>query len=439
MSGAQILLIMRNTYAWHREHIETLERMGLEIHLATGVRQAADDGRFASVIPVPEELEGESMAAFCADEARKLGITTAITFYDSDIAVTSRTNQLLGHTWPRPKADAISRDKKLQRSFLTEHGLPAPRFAGVTGVEAGLKAAEDFSYPFIVKPSALAASIGVSLVRDRDELERALTDVARLAEEWGGYFPSDGPEIALIEEFLPGKEVTLDGVVVNGAFHLVGVTNKMQMPGPYFEEDFYTLPFRTPEEEPELVAVAEGIVAGLGVQHCLFNAEFRQDAQGRYRVVEFATRMSGGQNYRNLREVHGIDAVRLYAKAVLAGDDETMRAAVLDGEVRRAATPRAATCIKFAYRTGTLVRNNPGDAYHSPYFRSYIPASKPGDRLRRAPEGWYEIAGSLAVAAPYRGVEDVDRVERIAAELDEQLDVVMVPPVAVPPAVRGAA
>lgn len=423
----KILLIMRNTYTWHREHIETLERMGLEIHLATGVRRAADDGRFTSVTLLPEGLDGEELAAYCADEARRLSVRAAITFYDSDIAVTSRVNQLLGHRWPRPEADAISRDKRLQRSFLTEHGLPAPKFAGVSSVAEGLRAAEDFAYPFIVKPSALAASIGVTLVRDRAELERALTDVARLAEEWGGYFPSDGPEIALIEEFLPGKEVTLDGVVLDGRFHLAGVTNKMQMPGPYFEEDFYTLPFRTPEEEPELVATAEGIVAGLGVEHCLFNAEFRKDTEGRYRVVEFATRMSGGQNYRNLREVHGIDPVRLYAKAVLAGDDPAARAAVLEGEVPRAAVPRAATCIKFAYRTGTLVRNNPGDACHSPHFRSYIPAARPGERLRRAPEGWYEIAGSLAVAAPYRTPDDIDRVERIAAELDERLDVVVVP------------
>lgn len=423
----KILLIMRNTYAWHREHIETLERMGLEIHLATSVAQASDDGRFASIVPIDRALEGEALVEYCAAEARRLGIASAITFYDSDITITSRVNQLLGHSWPRPAADEMSRDKKLQRAFLLEQGLPSPAFAGVVSVEAGLAAAESFTYPFIVKPSALAASIGVSLVQDREGLERALTEVARLAEEWKGYFPSSGPEIALLEEFLPGKEVTLDGVVVAGTFHLVGVTNKMQMPGPYFEEDFYTLPFRTPEEEPELVEVAEGIIKGLGVENCLFNAEFRQDSEGRYRIVEFATRMSGGQNYRNLREVHGIDPVRLYAKAVLAGDDEQARAAILDGEVTRAETPRAATCIKFAYRTGTLVRNNPGDAFHSPHFRSYIPASKPGDRLRRAPEGWYEIAGSLAVAAPYRTVADIDRVERIAADLDERLDVVVVP------------
>ncbi|WP_424212640.1 ATP-grasp domain-containing protein [Streptomyces sp. BI20] len=424
----KILLIMRNTYAWHREHIETLERMGLELHLATQLAGAESDGRFASVVRLAESQDTDAVAKTCAEAANELGIDTAITFYDSDIVLTAKVNQLLGHAWPRPEADAISRDKGLQREFLLAHDLPAPRFAAVVDVEQGLAAAEAFTYPFIVKPKALAASIGVSLVQNREELEAALVEITRLTAEWGRVFQSEGPAIALLEEFLPGKEVTLDGVVLDGKFHLVGVTNKMQMPGPYFEEDFYTLPFRTPEEEPGLVAVSEGIVSALGVHHALFNAEFRQDADGTYRIVEFATRMSGGQNYRNLREVHGIDAVRLYAKAVIAGDDPAARAEILTGEVPRATTPRAATCIKFAYRTGTLVRNNPGDAYHSPYFRSYIPASKLGDTLRRAPEGWYEIAGSLAVAAPYREPADVDRVERIAAELDELLDVVVVPP-----------
>jgi biotin carboxylase len=421
----KILLIMRNTIAWHREHIEALHGLGLELHLATQVKGVERDGRFASVTALPPGHDTETLVQACLAAATRLGITTAITFYDSDTVVASTVNQRLGHTWPRPEADEISRDKHLQRTFLHQHGLPGPRAVAVDTVEAGLEAVTSFSYPFIVKPNGLAASVGVVLVNDRDELERALRDIERLSAEWGGAFPTNGPEMALLEEFLPGKEVTMDGVVLFGQFHLAGVTNKMQMPGPYFEEDFYTLPFRTPEEEPELVGIAEGIVKSLGVQHCLFNAEFRQDAQGRYRVVEFATRMSGGQNYRNLREVYGIDVARLYAKAVLAGDDGT-EDGVWAGEVRRNERPHTAACIKFAYRDGTLLRNNPGDAYNSPYFRSYIPASALGTTLRRAPAGWYQIAGSLAVAGPYREPADIDRIESVARELDEQLGVTVV-------------
>jgi hypothetical protein len=116
-----------------------------------------------------------------------------------------------------------------------------------------------------------------------------------------------------------------------------------------------------------------------------------------------------------------LDVVRLYAKA-LSGRDEQ---AVWAGEAPRVA-PRRATCIKYAYRTGLVLRNTPGAAALSPYFESYIPVAKPGDRLARAPER-YDIAGSLSVAIAYRRPEDVDRVEEVAAELDRRLDVLVVP------------
>src|SRR6185437_15965413 len=137
-----------------------------------------------------------------------------------------------------------------------------------------------------------------------------------LADTWQSYFLADrASPIALLEEFLPGTEVSVDGLALFGKLHLAGVTNKMQMPGPHFEEDYYTLPFRTPSEEAELAEHCQAIINGLGVHHCMFNAEFRKDAQGRYRLLEFTTRLAGGQNYRCLRDVYGLDPVRLFVKA----------------------------------------------------------------------------------------------------------------------------
>ncbi|MGW2211304.1 ATP-grasp domain-containing protein [Streptomyces sp. NPDC001781] len=425
-----VILVMRNTYGWNAEHIEAMQRLGLEIHLVTQVKASLDDTRFASVVLLEPGLDMDTTEKIVLDAARERGTTHVLTFYEADITLVSRVNTILGHSWANHEADVISRDKRLQREFLTEHGIPGAKYAAVTGVDSGLQAAGEFAYPVIVKPTNLSASIGVALAKDQAELTAALAEIEDLSGIWDDYFLSGRPaEIALLEEFLPGTEVTLDGVVLHGKFYLSGVTDKMQMPGPYFEEDYYTLPFRTPEEEPELVALTEQIVAGLGVRHCLFNAEYRKHADGTYRVVEFSTRLSGGQNYRNLREVYGLDPVRLWLKAVL--QDQTLETASAEaelwrGEVRRTA-PQAATCIKFAYREGRLLRNNPGDAYFSPHFRSYLPGSKVGSLLRRAPEGWYEIAGSLAVACPYDGPESIDRVERIATELDEQLDVVVTP------------
>jgi biotin carboxylase len=425
----RLLLIMRNTYGWNGDHIEALQRLGIEIHLATQVADADQDARFASVVPIPSEMGLDEAVEYLLAEMARLEIGTALTFYESDIVLTSLVNRRLGHDWAHPEADITSRDKRLQREFLAEHGIPSVRFAPVTAqdpVGSGLAEAKSFAYPIIVKPTYLSASIGVSLVRDEEELRAALVEMGELAKQWEGYFLADrSAPIALLEEFLPGTEVTLDGVALYGTFHLAGVTNKMQMPGPYFEEDYYTLPFRTPEEEPELTEYTQAIISGLGVDHCLINVEFRKDAQGQFRVVEFSTRLSGGQNYRCLREVYGLDPIRLFVKAVLAGTDPATEEQVWSGELRRLA-PRVATCIKYAYRSGTVMRNNAGDVALSHYYRSYLTAAKPGAKLRRAPEAWYEFAGSLAIAAPYRGPDDIDEVERIATLLDTQLDIVVV-------------
>lgn len=425
----KLLLIMRNTYGWNGDHIEALHRLGVEIHLATQVKGAELDGRFASVVPISPEMELDEAVAYLLEAAGRLGIGTALTFYESDIVLTSLINQKLGHAWAKPEADLISRDKRLQREFLVKHGIPSAGFSPIpptNPVEVGLAASANYTYPMIVKPTYLSASIGVSLVRDEAELVAALHEMARLAEVWESYFLADRSRpIALIEEFLPGHEITLDGVALFGKFHLSGVTNKMQMPGPYFEEDYYTLPFRYPEEEPELIEMSQAIISGLGVDHCLFNAEFRKDADGQYRVIEFSTRLSGGQNYRALRDVYSLDPVRLFIKTILADTvDPADEERIWAGELRRQ-DPRMATCIKYAYRSGTLFRNNVGDVAHSPYFRSYLTAAKPGARLRRAPEGWYEFAGSLLVAGPYREPADIDRIERIAEELDNRLDIVV--------------
>jgi biotin carboxylase len=399
------------------------------VHLATQVAGAAQDARFASVVPIPPEMNLEAAVPYLAQEARNRGIDTALTFYESDIVLTTLVNERLGNAWARPEPDLISRDKRLQREFLAKHGLPSARFAPVDAVDplaSGLRAAAGFGYPMIVKPTYLSASIGVTLARTEEELRAALTEIASLASVWENYFLADHQQpIALIEEFLPGKEITLDGVVLFGKFHLSGVTNKMQMGGPYFEEDYYTLPFRTPEEEPELIELTQGIIDGLGVDHCLFNAEFRQDAEGRYRTIEFSTRLSGGQNYQCLRSVYSLDPVRLFVKAVLTGRDPALEERVWAGELRRS-EPQMATCIKYAYRHGVLMRNNVGDVAHSPYFRSYLTSAKPGAILRKPPEGWYQFAGSLAIAAPYREPADIDRIERVAEDLDRRLDIVVV-------------
>jgi biotin carboxylase len=418
----RLLLIMRKGFGWHADHIATLRHMGAEVHLLTEVTGADVDGRFTSVTTVEPGQDVDRTVDQAVALARDLAVDVVLTFIETDIVVASRVNERLGRTWARPEADATARDKQKQREFLAAHDIPSVRFAPVRSLAEATRAAEELGYPLIVKPTHAAFSRGVALVTDLKDLEREMRVVEELARSRAGnYFTGLEETYALLEEYLPGEEVTLDGIVISGRFHLAGIMNKMHMAGPYFEEDYYSLPFKMPELEPELTDIASRITGGLGLRHSLFNVELRQDRDGRFRVVEFSTRMSGGHNYVNLREVYGIDVVRLYLKALLTDDADRTWA----GETPRLPARRA-TCITYAYRTGLLLRNSAGEAAHSPYFHSYNPIAQPGDRLARAPKA-YDIAGALNVAGAYRGPADIDRIEQIAAELDNRLDILMVP------------
>jgi biotin carboxylase len=416
------LLVMRKGFDWHADHISTLRHLGFEVHLLTEVPGADVDGRFASVTLVPPGQDLDLTTQQATELARKRDIGMALTFIETDIVLASLINQRLGLPWARPEADMIARDKWKQRKFLAANSIPSVRFAPVSSVDEATAEAERIGYPIIIKPTHAAFSRGVALVHTPADLEREMRVIQAIAlSKSGNYFVGREEKFALLEEFLPGIEVTLDGVVIGGRFHLAGVINKMYMPGPYFEENYYSLPFKTPERESEVIEIAEGITQGLGVRHCLFNVELRQDNGGRFRVVEFSTRMSGGQNYYNLREAHGIDVVRLYAKALHSDDYDT----AWSGEVPRI-QPRRSTCTAYAYRTGLILRNFTGAAANSPFFREYIPIARPGDRLARAPKA-YDVAGAFSVASEYEGPDDVSRIERIAADLDEQLDILVVP------------
>jgi hypothetical protein len=232
----------------------------------------------------------------------------------------------------------------------------------------------------------------------------------RIAEDW-----------ALLEEFLPGQEVTVDGVVLDGQFILGGVHNKLESPGPSFEEDFYTLPFSNPEREGELVEIASQIISSLGMNLCLFNAELRADATGKYRVVEFSIRSSGGLPYRHIRDVYSIDMVRMFLRAA-CGEPV---ADILQQENRRR-EPRMTVCAKVVYANGRVVRNSVGEAVHSPYFRVYFALAKPGTDVVADARG-IDFTGLLSVWMPWRPGQDPAIVHAVALDLASKLDVEVTP------------
>jgi biotin carboxylase len=364
------------------------------------------------------------LAEVVLQTVRATAAACAITFQETDIAAVGLANQRHGVPWARPDADAIARDKSRQRRHLAAHGLPAPAFLEVRDpAEALDRLASETpdAWPVIVKPTHAAGSSHVRLARCREDAAEALNDIRALADSRLHNFYDGVPEVwALIEEYLPGDEVTCDGVVIDGTFHLGGIHTKHLGEEPWFEEDLYTLPFTDQDAEVQIVAIASGLAQTLGVQHCLLNVELRRDSSGVFRVVEFSTRISGGHVYRNVLDVHAVDLVELFLQAVL-GDP------VAAGDRARHRDPgRMATCIRMVYKTGLVVTNNAGAAWADPQFRAYYPLAGPGSEVASAPAG-FDICGLLSVRGhfvPDHHPRDIHEAARriehlLALEVDE--------------------
>ena len=196
-----------------------------------------------------------------------------------------------------------SRNKLLTRHAFQAARLNVPRFSLVPPGAASVPAAEQATYPAVVKPLALSGSRGVIRVDDAADCAAAIDRVRRLLLS-----PDVGEErdpahgYILVESFIPGREKAVEGILVDGTLQTLAIFDKPdRLDGPFFEETIYVTPSTEPPEvqaaiRAEIAAAAQA----LGLRHGPVHAECRVNDQGVY-VLEVAPRPIGGLCARALR------------------------------------------------------------------------------------------------------------------------------------------
>ncbi|HET6200886.1 MAG TPA: ATP-grasp domain-containing protein, partial [Candidatus Acidoferrales bacterium] len=106
----------------------------------------------------------------------------------------------------------------------------------------------------------------------------------------------------LIEEYIPGREVAVEGLLDQGNFKVLAIFDKPEpLEGPYFEETIYVTPSRlSGAQQSALRDCAAHAVHALGLTHGPVHAEFRINERGPW-VLEIAPRPIGGLCSRALR------------------------------------------------------------------------------------------------------------------------------------------
>jgi biotin carboxylase len=184
------------------------------------------------------------------------------------------------------------------RRLLDAAEVPQPTFRVLGQHDDPEAVAGEVGYPLVVKPLGLSGSRGVIKVSSSSELE-ATVERVRLINITAGSSPS---EPLLLEAFMPGPELAVEGLVRDGRLDVLAVFDKPEpLDGPYFEETILVAPSSLhPEMLEEVERVSALAVSALGIATGPVHAEVRI-TDGRVRVLEVAARSIGGLCGRTLR------------------------------------------------------------------------------------------------------------------------------------------
>jgi biotin carboxylase len=132
----------------------------------------------------------------------------------------------------------------------------------------------------------------------------------------------------LVERFLPGTEVALEGLLTGGELRVLALFDKPDpLDGPFFEETIYVTPSRFPVSVQEAIAgCAARAARALGLREGPVHAELRVNEDGPW-IVEVAGRSIGGLCSRILRFGAGMSLEELILRHAFGRELQSLRRA----------------------------------------------------------------------------------------------------------------
>jgi hypothetical protein len=302
----RVLVLATTTGYQTRAFGEAAERLGVELVFATDRCNVLDDPWQDAALPIRFYDEEASLQTLL-DAAAAAPIDGVLAVGDRPTLIAARVSEALGLNGHPYEAARIARHKRLTREQLREAGLLVPWFQSMA-VSDDPRVPGPPGFPCVVKPAGLSGSRGVMRVDDEagllaafDRL-RALLQAPDIRNE-----RSEIHDLAIIEGFIAGRELALEGLMTGGVLQTLAIFDKPDpLDGPFFEETIYA----TPSERPDAVqrVIAEEVAraaAAIGLHHGPIHAECRINASGVF-VLEVAARPIGGLCARALRfESHG--------------------------------------------------------------------------------------------------------------------------------------
>jgi biotin carboxylase len=288
---------------WQVDIIKAVKDHGFDT-LVTDISADAPGRQYADAFYQIDSLEKEALLKVAREHKIAFAIAEQT---DRVVPVVAYINEQLKSHGINPETASRFTDKYIMRESLRENGLTMPKYYLAGSLDCAINIGEELGYPLILKPRSSQSSFGVFKIESKEEL------ALRFGQSLE--FSKDGT--LLIEEYIPGIEITVEGFCIDGKCFPLAISEKEHYPEndcvsrkliypPVFESQIMV------EIRNYIVEVVETLSLKLGI----FHAELKVFRNKIY-LLEVAAR-GGGHKIASVIVPHvsGVNVYELLIKGL---------------------------------------------------------------------------------------------------------------------------
>jgi biotin carboxylase len=297
----RLLLLLPTTTYRTEDFLDAAHTLGVDIVCASEKPSTFETHAPDHLLTV-DFADPDAAVAKVAELAARRPLNAVVGVDDRTTIVAAAIAERLGLRSSAVAAVVAARDKYQMRQCLAAAGVPVPRFRRIALKDDPFLTARGVAFPCVVKPLALSASRGVIRANNVDQFIAAFRRIAALLQRDDVEAGGDAAQFLLAEQYIPGLEVALEGLLMSGTLQTLALFDKPDpLEGPFFEETIYVTPSRLPAGvQTAIERVTASACAALGLGEGPVHAELRVNDDGPW-VLEVAARSIGGLCSRTLR------------------------------------------------------------------------------------------------------------------------------------------
>lgn len=409
----RVLLLLPTTSYRNEDFIAAANALGVTLVVcANYCHQLAPGWGLAPMRAVHFDQPEQAAAVVLRGLGHELQAVLAVD--DQGLELAALLNERLGLPGNSPQAVRTLRDKLSFRELLNAIGLNCPRFWHLPDSAAPESLLGRIEFPVVVKARRLSGSRGVIRADTPGELLEACARVRSIQTQ----ADRDSKQLGLLmENFIPGTEYALEGLLDNGRLRALALFDKPDpLNGPYFEETLYVAPSRLPAAlQEELKRRVEQVCRACALVTGPIHAEARINDAGAW-LLEIAARSIGGLCSRVLRHALGMSLEELILRHAL-------RLPIPDAG---AVSPCGVMMIPIPRRGILRKVDNREAAVALPGIEEIAITASPGQLIAPPPEGSSYLGFIFAHAATPEAVEHALRAAAQFLKFDIQGEVPVV-------------